>query len=193
MLQDLDIESFNENPLMGVEATMRLWASGFVRRFHCNADRRLRDSGDTNGGHTQRVAILYMCLFMAARRTVDEDAFAHLPALMIALLHDAPEVVSGDIPQPGKIRVPSLKDGDRAAESYYWNSIDAVWSDTKNWSTKTPELNLCDLLDAILFTKKEAPDRLTKLGWPKDIQLCLKMATDLGVYPMVYDLIHYEE
>lgn len=192
MINHTDIEAFNENPMIDPSSLMRLWNSGFVRRFHCNSDRRLRDSGDMNGGHAQRVAILYMGLFMGARRTEQEDADVHLMNIMCALLHDAPEVVSGDIPQPGKVRVLELWTGDKAAEVMFWNMIAAPWSGESNWSKKSAHLNLCDLLDAILFTKKEAPDRLTKLGWPRDIELCLEMARDLGVEPTVRFLIETE-
>ena len=97
-----EIESHNANPPMfSLDDIRRLWSSGFVNRWHSNADHRLRMSGDMNGGHCHRVAMLYIGLFLY-RRGTNEMAADHLDNVMIALLHDAPEVISGDIPQPGR-------------------------------------------------------------------------------------------
>lgn len=180
-----DVEASEANPPMWrVEQIRKLWASGFVTRWHCNSDHRLRMSGDMNGGHCHRVAILYMGLFMHQRNNAEMLA-AHSINLITALLHDAPEVISGDIPQPGKLAVPPLKDGDKATEQFYWG---AVVGSGVNWSHKAPELTLCDLLDAILFVKQRAPDLLDH-SWRKDMDVCFDMARELGVFHEVEQLI----
>lgn len=180
------VETSNANPPMwNVGQIRRLWASGFVNRWHCNFDWRLRMSGDLNGGHCHRVMILYMGLFVHQKNTAEMIA-GYFANFVTAALHDAPEVLSGDIPHPGKMAVPELKIGDKAAEVHYWRSVGSA----VNWSTKSPELGVCDLLDAILFVKQRAPDLLEQKYWQGDVVVCLEMAAELGVHEEVFALIH---
>ena len=173
----MQIESHNENPrVLDKYQTLALWKSGFINRWHNNEDWRLRMSGDMNGGHTSRVAILYLGLFWY-ERNVAEDLSHLVHNLVVSLLHDAPERISGDIPQPGKMQVPELRSGDKAAEWAYWEGLGL-----SNYSKKSEEIGLCDLLDAIMFARSRAPERVdNQTDWCADKHTCLQMAENFGL------------
>lgn len=176
MITHEDIEAFGRLEPIDVATIQKLWLSGFVRRWHSNDDWRLRESGEINGGHAQRVAILYFGLF---EPTVE--------GLLTCLLHDAPEVLSGDVSAPAKAKVPELGEGDRKAAVLYWGGLGM-----NNWSAKTDEINLCDLLDAIMFARYRAPDLIYRKDWQADINRCLTMARDLKVRTKVQQLTRWE-
>lgn len=176
MITHDDIEAFNTVRPLPTHVIQKLWLSGFVRRWHSNDDWRLRESGEINGGHAQRVAILYAGLFDP---TVE--------GLLLSILHDAPEVLSGDVSAPAKARIPELGTGDKQAAVQYWKALGL-----DNWSLKTDEVSLCDLLDAIMFARYRAPDLMDRHDWGADKMRCLAMAQKLGVYRTVDCLIRWE-
>jgi hypothetical protein len=164
------------------EKTARLWASGFVNRWHNNKQAELRNAGDMVGGHAQRVAILYMELFGNSLGMVET-----LRNLTICILHDAPEALSGDIPHPAKQKVPLLGNADKEAEAVFWDELGEP-----NFSVKSREVALCDLLDAILFMCLRKPGLLHRADWLKDAGTCTEMAHALGVGDDVVDLINHD-
>ena len=171
------------NPLAEIDARpmpadtiQALWLSGFVRRWHSNDDWRLRESGEINGGHTQRVAILYACLF---EPTVE--------GLLSCLLHDVGEVLSGDISAPAKRRVPMLGMGDKEASQIYFDALDM-----QDYGVKSPEVGLCDLLDAIMYAKYRAPELMARPDWIGDRGTCEAMAEALGVHATVCQLMDWD-
>ena len=77
-----------------------------------------------------------------------------------ALRHDMPEIMLGDIPLPIKQSIEEYYPGTNFLESME-ESICAQFSAAKKRVIDTPLkciVNLCDLLDAILFIKEEVSD-----------------------------------
>lgn len=164
---------------MKAESIYRLWDSGFVARWHSNSDSRLRNSHDLNQGHAGRVAILAYGLFHS---TQARDV---LQMVMTALLHDAPEKLTGDVPHVGKQQIKELSVGDKIGARLWELDMQLPYFQ------KGPEVGLCDLLDAIMFMKKEAPELAEREDWKRDIAMCMKMAADLEVDDKVEMLIRW--
>ena len=156
--------------MFDINQTKNLWMSGFVNRWHSNFDHRLRMAHDMNGGHCSRVAILYLGVC-----SQNQSSSQMLDDLLTAVLHDAPEQISGDIPSPAKGAIPNLRKADKECEALYWGALQG-----NNYSQKSPAIALCDLLDAVLFVKFHAPDLLERDDWKRDVAACYKMAQDLG-------------
>lgn len=168
---------------MKVEHIKDLWLSGFVNRWHNNTDTRLRNSQDLVGGHTTRVAILYWGLF---GDDPGRPVASHLSQLLSALLHDAPEKNYGDIPAPAKHRCPEINDSVKDMEVQWFYDRGMA-----NYSHKTPEINMCDLLDAVLFCKLHARSRWETDPWQRDSRGAVDMADAIqdGLGQKVWDLI----
>lgn len=150
-----------------------LWGSGFVNRWHSHPDPRLRNSGDTTAAHAQRVAILLSQLPSMAHLTHDD--------MLEAIIHDAPECYTGDVPYRAKRDLQVSTDD---AEDAWWKELgfDDFYP--------SPLLKLCDQLDAILFVKHVAPDLLLRPDWQDCINHAIGWATTLGVRDIVEELIN---
>jgi hypothetical protein len=148
-----------------------LWASGFVNRWHTFPDPRLRNAGDTTAAHSWRVAMLVFRLFQFVRM----DDKAMLQNIMVALLHDTHEVVTGDIPYSAKRASPAL----RAEEE----RVGARWLEERGVLPfdMTPEVKLCDRLDSYLLAAVNAPDILDQDAWVDMANSIISDADDLGV------------
>ena len=164
---------------MTTELTKRLWASGFVNRWHSHRDNRLRNAQDTDAAHSQRVAILVYRLWPLIDErwrigTLADNIYA-------SVVHDAPECANGDSPHTAK------KDFElRAAlgrmDGEWWKQIGDV-------PVMTPIVKLCDIIDAIMFCREVAPDLLEREDWQDDIAYTLGFAAQLGVRDEVEELV----
>ena len=142
-----------------------LWKSGCVKRWHCNLDHHLRESGDTTGAHSQRMAMLLLMLHPLPS--------AHL--LACVLTHDTQEIMTGDMPSPAKNGAVGkvMEDFERSvAESL---GLPIPSDKDKKWVT------LCDKLDAILWIGEYAPYLLATDRSVAEISLVMDIASELGV------------
>ena len=115
-------------------------------RWHSNANRALRDSGDTIDMHQRRVTAL--CLSLAAHigHVVTGRDLLHA-----ALHHDEAERVIGDMPSPAKARFPALALEYEAAEAVILSEMGLTWTLTDKEQTM---LRICDKLDAYTWSRK---------------------------------------
>ena len=155
---------------LAIETMRVLWGSGFVNRWHCNEDPRLRNSGDTTAAHQQRVAVLLA--FM--------NPDANKENIVDALLHDAPEVFTGDVPRPAKRDIPNMQSALDDADRNWWATLGVL---------DPPEaesfLYLADKLDAWLFVKLVAPDLLDKPEWSGEGAKVITLAVALNIGDIV--------
>lgn len=160
-----------------VERIRTLWGSGFVNRWHTHPDPRLRNSQDTTAAHSQRVAVLAALMGESLGRS--DAILAH--SMYLSLVHDSPEVFTGDVPYHAK------KDG--------WVSTDAAedawWERLGIERRVIPAIvKLADQLDAILYVKLVAPDLLDRDDWQDCINHTLGWAKTLGLRDTVEELIN---
>ena len=113
------------------------------RRWHANADPRLRDSLDTIDAHQQRVASL--CHSLAAHMG---HPLLGNDLLKAARYHDEAERVLGDMPAPAKARFPELAEAYAIAEQEVLRGMGLTWKLTDK---EEQMLHLCDKLDAYTF------------------------------------------
>jgi len=113
------------------------------RRWHANADPRLRDSLDTVDAHQQRVATL--CHSLAAHMG---HPLTESDLLLASRNHDEAERVLGDMPAPAKARFPELADAYEIAEREVLRGMGLDWKLT---AKEEQMLHLCDKLDAYIF------------------------------------------
>lgn len=142
-----------------------LWRSGCVKRWHCNMDKGLRESGDNTGSHSHRVAMLILMLHPLPS--------AHL--LACALTHDTPEVFTGDMPGPmkkGKFKEMMEIYEEQVAQRF---DLPVPTEKDRHW------LSMCDKLDAVLWVRDYAPYLLHTQDWVEEWEKVLVMATALGV------------
>lgn len=150
-----------------------LWKSGCVKRWHSSIDKNLRESGDTTGSHSHRVAMLLLMLHPLPS--------AHL--LACALTHDAAEVFTGDVPGPmkkGELKVLMERYERELAERF---SLPVPSDKDKAWIT------LCDKLDAVMWVRENAPYVLHTSDWIEEWEQVVKMSKALGVYDKVEELL----
>lgn len=110
-----------------------------VRRFHtCE---RIRE--ETVGHHSANVAVLVKWL--------DPEATADM--LLYALMHDWPEVYTGDVPAPAKWNHPVLADALVQAEQMHWAKL-GIHPPTL---TEAQHLivKVADMLDLVLSAQEE--------------------------------------
>jgi len=150
-----------------------IWKSGCVKRWHSNLDKGLRDSGDTVGSHSHRVAILLLMLHPLPS--------AHLIAC--ALTHDAAEIFTGDMPGP-------MKQG-TVKDMMEWYELELA----KRFELPIPSdkdkawISLCDKLDAVLWVREHAQHLLITPDWVEEWESVVKMAKALGVFEKVEELV----
>jgi 5'-deoxynucleotidase YfbR-like HD superfamily hydrolase len=120
-----------------------LWESGDVKRFHiCHFP------AQTTADHSWGVAVL---LHMLAP---PEVVTKHL--LLAALLHDAAEKYTGDVPYSIKENFPALRHQLKKAEEewekdhYIHDVLHTLDYEQNNW------LKACDMLDLVLYCEREA-------------------------------------
>ena len=160
---------------MSKTSIMVMWLSGFVNRWHHHDDARLRNAQDTNDAHSNRVAKLVIMLDGTAEEVVE------------AVIHDVAEKFTGDIGYGAKREWPALRRESKIAAEF-WMSRNFEFP-----SRPTPLVDMCDQLDAVLFCKQNAPDRLTTAKWVKHIESVLDMASGLGLRNRVEELIYTED
>lgn len=173
---------------MNTETIKTLWASGFVNRWHSHPDPRLRNAQDTTAAHSQRVAILVMMLGPVADTEERQSNVFH--DLRAALLHDAPECFTGDVPAGAK-RYQEVLEGDILPLAL--ENLESVWWETTGLPDVfiSPLVKLCDLLDAIMFVRHVAPDLLEREDWRTDISKAYGQAATLGFdLSVISGLIH---
>ena len=150
-----------------------IWKSGCVKRWHSNLDKGLRNSGDTVGEHSHRVAILLLMLHPLPS--------AHLIAC--ALTHDAAEIFTGDMPGP-------MKQG-TVKDMMEWYELELA----KRFELPIPSdkdkawISLCDKLDAVLWVREHAQHLLITPDWVEEWESVVKMAKALGVFEKVEELV----
>ena len=116
-----------------------------VLRWHANADRRLRDSGDTIDGHQMRVVSLCVSLAASIGHPLHDS---DLP--LAAIKHDEAERVLGDMPGPAKYNYPALAAAYAEAEQQVLTEMGYNWTLTRK---ENDMLTLCDKLDAWLWAR----------------------------------------
>lgn len=150
-----------------------IWKSGCVARWHSNIDPYLRNSGDTTGEHSHRVALLILMLHPMPS--------AHL--LSCALTHDSAELFTGDMPSPmksGNFKVLMETYEEEIAKRFEFPSPtgrDKMW------------LDMCDKLDAVLWVREHAPHQLASPDWLDVWMNVTKLAIELGVKDKLDELV----
>lgn len=150
-----------------------LWKAGCVKRWHSSIDKNLRDSGDTTGEHSHRVALLLLMLHPLPS--------AHL--LACALTHDTAEVFTGDMPagmKKGQFKLMMEQYEDQIAERFGLpipSEKDLAW------------LGLCDKLDAVLWVREHAQYLLLTPDWIEEWEKILRMSKALNVKEKVEELV----
>lgn len=105
--------------------------SGQVLRYHTWPVIRQQSVGE----HTWQVMRIYYQCFGLPRPEVWEAM----------LLHDAPEVQTGDIPFGAKVRSQKVREGNKEAEDQWMEHMGLQWpmlTDIEHWTMK-----MCDLLE----------------------------------------------
>lgn len=148
----------------------RVW-QGNVMRWHHNPDYRLRNSGDCNQAHQCRTGQLLAMLFPDA--TADE--------FRQALLHDVPESWTGDPSYDAK-KMEVVK------SAHDWAETDTALR-LGLPAEKSPCVDLCDNLDAILFAASRAPDLMKRADWQAHIHATIENAIFLGVGVKVSNIL----
>jgi 5'-deoxynucleotidase YfbR-like HD superfamily hydrolase len=116
------------------------------RRWHSNADPRLRDTLDTIAAHQARVATLCHSLAAAMGHALTDSDL-----IRAALHHDAAEAVLGDMPGPAKERFPALAAAYAKAELAVLIEMGLTWNLTRR---EQDMLDICDKLDAYTWARK---------------------------------------
>ena len=150
-----------------MNAILRAWRAGFVRRWHTNFE--LCDTLDYVAGHQGRVAVLVLGLFPDASRAL----------IVNALTHDQGEVAVGDVSYMVKSESPSMRpilDGLERSE---------IASQCLPHLDMTPfeaqALKMCDLLDAWLWMARHKPHLASRKDWMEQLTHTMKAARALGV------------
>lgn len=149
--------------------------SGHVKRSHtCPSDAQ-----QTCGHHAWGVAVITQYL----------DPDCSKAALLAALYHDAPEVLTGDIPAPAKWRWPKLAEELTNIEL----TIEAELDTFIDLSGEEIELvKLADSIDLLLFARHRQfmGDRYYEIFETRLLAHLMKKAAVVNRYPKAKDLIH---
>jgi 5'-deoxynucleotidase YfbR-like HD superfamily hydrolase len=136
------------------------------RRWHANADPRLRDAGDTIDAHQRRVTTL--CLSLAAHMG---HPLSGSDLLIAAASHDEAERVLGDMPSPAKARFVLLATAYASAERVVLEEMGLTWTLT---AKEQQMLHLCDRLDAYMFATSRG---VTGQEWD-EARTCINVMSD---------------
>jgi 5'-deoxynucleotidase YfbR-like HD superfamily hydrolase len=153
-----------------------IYRSGFVQRYHTNAD--MAHLGQTNGQHQWGVAVLMFALFLDRM---------NLAVVWEALHHDTGEMHAADVSYPAKRAYPALAEAaaEAEADARVWMGVpEAALTDDE-----TAMLKLCDRLESYLFARVRAPWVLVGDGWPELRAWCVGEAWRLGVGAEVEGLL----
>jgi len=167
-------------------ATLDLWTSGFVNRWHTFPDRRLRGSGDTVGSHAWRVAVL---TFRLLDNTT--DPLGALEAIIHAVFHDSGEGATADLPGPFKANNPDLANRTEGLAAG-WLMTRAV-PPGNPLAKGTEVVNLADSLDHYLFITHEAPDLRTRGDIAESRRRIEAKAKVLGLESEVWAILNAAE
>lgn len=159
-----------------------IFEASLVNRWHCNACAALRNSGDTTGAHSGRVARLVMRLW-------PDQAFL----VFAALVHDDGEGGPGgigDLDGLGKRGLdPDLRHAlervERAARAALWGDDALSFLDERD----AQRLKFVDLLDAFMWAQHHAPEAVKSPEWQIDKASLRVQAHDLGVWELVADIL----
>lgn len=141
-----------------------IWTAGHVNRWHTNDCHALRNSQDTNHQHSARVALLLWHFWP------DVDA----QTLVIALTHDLPEKVTGDVPGVIKSERPVLTSYLEALEAHCHADIGTPYG-------CDARIKFCDKLDAVLWAWSVDPPLMERDDWQGGIDSLRDMAYELGI------------
>lgn len=162
---------------MDVDSIKALWGSGFVNRWHNHPDPRLRNAQDTTAAHQQRVALLVLSLL--GKYATDAE---RMDAVWSAIVHDAGEVATGDVPAPAKAEAAGMVSRSEAA----WFIQHGIPAPLTKSATL---LRMCDKIDAILFVARHAPDLLESSEWRRDTESVLRGAYALNMWRVVREIL----
>jgi len=110
-----------------------------VKRFHTTH----RTQEETVGHHSSNVAAIVLHLDTNARREL----------LIAALLHDVPEVYTGDVPAPFKWDHPAIKQGLKDGEDAFVRELGLPQYELS--TEETMLLKLADMTDLVLSSLEE--------------------------------------
>ena len=158
---------------------LETWRAGFVRRWHTNVDPRLRNSGDTVGAHTWRVAMLVLRL--AKDETTSNEALLYV---LEALHHDVDEAFTGDLPYNFKRMFPTTNK--RVEDAALGYRKDLGIPEFK----KSPIVALADRLDHYLFMLHHAPNLRKNRPWKEVYKGIENSALECGCVKEVQELVH---
>ena len=148
--------------------TTRLYRTGFGQRYAMNPE--MAWTGQTLGHHQWGVAVLLLELFPACTRET----------LVEALLHDTGEPGAGaDVSAPAKAKYPMLAEAVAGAEFCERAEMGRGADETSMCDHEA--INLCDRLEAFMFTRVRNPAVLAGNGWPEGCVSLLQRAARLGV------------
>jgi len=154
---------------------MTIWKSGNVNRWHNHDNHALRNSTDTNWQHQARVAVL---LWQIAPHLADANT------IMAALLHDAPEKITGDNPGPAKTG--DLKRVLGALHDKYMVDNDLPFATS---SAHGMAINMCDKLDAYLWARYIDPRIVDCEAWQSQLSRAAVISADLGVSDKFWEVV----
>lgn len=149
------------------------WTAGHVNRWHTNDCHALRNSQDTNHQHSARVALLLWHFWP------DVDA----QTLLVALMHDLPEKVTGDVSGETK-RINPVVSGALGALEGFWHEQNGTLTNGD------PRVKFCDKLDAIIWAWSIDPTLMQREDWQDAVDNLRVMAYELGVSDKLEAIIY---
>ena len=148
------------------------WTAGHVNRWHTNDCHALRNSQDTNHQHSARVALLLWHFWP------DVDA----QTLLVALMHDLPEKVTGDVSGETK-RINPVVSGALGALEGFWHEQNGTLTNGD------PGVKFWDKLAAIIWAWSVDPALMQRNDWQDAVDSLCWMAYELGVYDKLEEIL----
>lgn len=166
-------------PKTAIKNPFMVWGSGHVARWHTHPDPRLRNSNDLTAAHSWRVAML---VYIMMDDKTEVPVINIMADILNGLLHDVPEVYTGDMSYKFKRQYPKLADGVEQAGKD-WAEREGVL-----FSNSNPLVKLADRIDAWLWAAVHAPDLVTTESWAEMKSRIMEDAHYLGVADVVMEL-----